>query len=153
MLQRAEDLEHAIGMRQLSSSVLKPHVHACPAKTYLLCATQVNEGKAIAEMKDEEIAVARRDLQQCQTQLQAQEEVASAAQAAAAAQTAELGNKTARLAHLEGRQTPRSVTLPTSHKHARTWCFANVMSLTLVKLLLDLFRRPSFLCGYFSSCV
>ena len=47
----------------------------------------------------------RSELEQCQKQLNAQEEAATAAQAAAAAQTAQLAEKTARLEHLEGRRT------------------------------------------------
>ena len=76
---------------------------------YLLCANQVDEAKAIAEMKDEELTVVRKDLRECQTQLKAQQELATTAQAAAAAQAAELGDKAARLAHLEGRQAHASI--------------------------------------------
>jgi predicted nucleic acid-binding Zn-ribbon protein len=98
----------------LSFTLSQPHKRTCEAEIRA-CADQVDEGKANAEMKDEEIAAIRRDLQQCQTQLSAQVEAATAAQAAAAAQTAKLAEKTTRLAHLEGRRTPRTVTLPTMH--------------------------------------
>ena len=63
---------------------------------------QVDEGRAIAGMKDEVITALEKDLQACKGQLAAQHEAATAAHAAAEAQTAELREKAAQLAHLEG---------------------------------------------------
>ena len=71
---------------------------------------QVDEGKAIAGMKDEVISALEKDLQTCKGQLAAQQEAAAAAHAAAQVQTAELKEKAAQLAHLEGGPIPRALT-------------------------------------------
>jgi len=71
----------------------------------------VDEGRAVAEMKDEAIHALEKDLQLCKGQLAAQQEAATAAHAAAEVQTAELRDKTAQLAHLEGGLEAGALTL------------------------------------------